>query len=485
MGVTLPKPEGQQQDVVFLRASGHCVALGAAGSGKTVMAVNRARYLSEAPGIGGPTLLVTYNGTLVTYLSSRIGREFDVDVLQYHLFAKKCIEERTHKKLQVCDTVERHKLIEQALTEIREGALWRHSTLNRSVKFFVDEFDWLDGHGVTDFGAYLSGELQRTGRGSSLAVADRAVPLRVYERYRELRAAAGYDQDWPGIAGELRRCLAVDDEPPPYRHVVIDEGQDFSPEMIRSLVAAVPEEGSVTFFGDYAQQIYGRRLSWQSLGLQVKGGRTVRFDRNYRNTREIARLATTMADMPHFADGVELVRAGEPAHTGMTPTLVRVRSKDAQLAEAMKYAKNVLYDRRTRAASRRVAVLTRTPEFNDKFFMALTKALESRKKAPPVVRLHKGIRHWIDDPGFYVGQYVDARGLEFDTVIMPLCDEDELPPAEEIEALGSAEARARQARELYVGITRARTELVILYSGALTPLLPAPDSGMYELLDDA
>jgi superfamily I DNA/RNA helicase len=35
---------------------------------------------------------------------------------------------------------------------------------------------------------------------------------------------------------------------------------------------------------------------------------------------------------------------------------------------------------------------------------------------------------------------------------------------------------AREGRLLYVGITRARAELLITYSGDITPLLPTDDS---------
>jgi len=57
--------------------------------------------------------------------------------------------------------------------------------------------------------------------------------------------------------------------------------------MLQSLVAAVPEGGSITFFGDVAQQIYGGRISWRNAGLQVDNSHIWRFDQNYRNSKEI------------------------------------------------------------------------------------------------------------------------------------------------------------------------------------------------------
>ncbi|MFF9554225.1 hypothetical protein ACF1DY_00110 [Streptomyces albus] len=60
----MPEPKGHQRDVVYLRAEGHCVVLGTAGSGKSMMALHRAHFLAHAPGIGDPTLLVTFNRAL-------------------------------------------------------------------------------------------------------------------------------------------------------------------------------------------------------------------------------------------------------------------------------------------------------------------------------------------------------------------------------------------------------------------------------------
>ena len=71
------------------------------------------------------------------------------------------------------------------------------------------------------------------------------------------------------IASQVRVEFDADAGPRQYRHVVVDECQDFSPEMLRAAVAAAGADGSVTFFGDYAQQIYGQRFSWRSVGLSI------------------------------------------------------------------------------------------------------------------------------------------------------------------------------------------------------------------------
>ncbi|MGB4872319.1 MAG: 3'-5' exonuclease, partial [Candidatus Promineifilaceae bacterium] len=52
-----------------------------------------------------------------------------------------------------------------------------------------------------------------------------------------------------------------------------------------------------------------------------------------------------------------------------------------------------------------------------------------------------------------VGTYQSAKGLEFDTVFMPDCDQVYWPDEERLQEVGIDETSAEDARLLYVGIT--------------------------------
>lgn len=125
------------------------------------------------------------------------------------------------------------------------------------------------------------------------------------------------------IATAVRQELAKDTTARRYRHIVIDEGQDLSPEALRSLAEAAQHGGSVTFFGDYHQAIYGQGLSWRSAGLNLGARPVERFVDNYRNTAAIAHLAIALSQTPAMASGDEdlvipkvPVAAGPPPHLG-------------------------------------------------------------------------------------------------------------------------------------------------------------------------
>jgi superfamily I DNA/RNA helicase len=257
--------------------------------------------------------------------------------------------------------------------------------------------------------------------------------------------------------------LRDDDAPRLYKHVVIDEGQDLSPEMIRSLVTAVPRDGSVTFFGDVAQQIYGQRISWRSAGLKVR--EVWRFEENYRNTKQIANLALEIAAMPYFQGGPDIVAPKSPTADGPLPTLVPCKNIHEEVQFITDQAKRI-------ASTRSVAILARFREDEDRFKALLPSS---------AVRLDRDMAVWRSGPGVFYGTYHSAKGLEFDAVIMPFCDSSRLPVPEDVLALGEDEAMAQDGRLLYVGVTRARASLIITHSSTLTALLPDAEE-LYQVV---
>jgi superfamily I DNA/RNA helicase len=461
--LTLPRPRGRQGEVVYLHAAGHLVVLGTAGTGKTVMAMLRAHHLASpsTPGYG-PVLLVTYNNTLVTYLRYLQDRgATDITVETYGRFARGYLNSRGQMPRWggIATPSQRRALVHQAVKEV--AANYQPSRFfDRDTGFFLDELEWISGMGLGTLEEYL--ESDRVGRKTGLDDARRTAVWRILQTYRRLRDELGVRYDWYDIATAVREQLAVDQSPRRYRHVVIDEGQDLSPEVIRSLVEAADPGGSVTLFGDYAQQIYGQGISWRACNLDLRGRPVERFADNYRNSREVARLAIAMSRMPLFAgDPDDLVEPVEPTAAGVPPTLVNCRDEAEEIAVAQS---------RARALGRvgTVAILART--WADA--RRASRGLNAR-------RLHPDMRVWDAAPGIYCGAYHSAKGLEFDAVILPFASATRMPNRDVIDAFGESEAAARESKLLYVAVTRAKTDLIITYSGTLTPLLP-PDPALYQ-----
>jgi hypothetical protein len=87
-----------------------------------------------------------------------------------------------------------------------------------------------------------------------------------------------------------------------YQAILVDEGQDFADNWYRLLLRALDPEANRLFIAlDSSQNIYRRRISWRSLGIQIAGHTKV-LKRNFRNTRPILAAAYAMV---HELDAAE------------------------------------------------------------------------------------------------------------------------------------------------------------------------------------
>lgn len=459
----LPVPKGNQHKVIFLSEDQHHVVLGTAGTGKSTMAMLRADRLARATTQNhGPVLVVTYNNTLVTYLQYLAPpAQQSITIETYGKFARgylASIGKMGYNQIAGPDHV--RACVAQGVGATRKDG-HTDAVLDRDLDWMVDEIHWISGMGIATVADYQA--IDRVGRQTPLARgAAREAVWAVRDAYRADRLTSGFLYDWYDIATAVKDGLAGDASPRRYRHIVIDEGQDLSPEAIRSLVTAVAPGGSLTFFGDYHQAIYGQGLSWQNAGIDLRGRQVERFADNLRNTAQIASVAIAMADSSHMAgDATDLVVPRAPKAAGPLPTLVKCRDSAAEAAYMRDLARDASDDQS-------VAILART-------------WTEAKRVAQGLdyMKLRDSLGGWTDGPGIYVGAYHSAKGLEFDAVLLPFLNDDTMPHRETLRAYGEAEACSREAKLLYVAITRARSTLVMSHSRALTRLLP-DNNGLWK-----
>lgn len=472
--MALPKPRGIQVEVLDLKPMGHNVVLGTAGSGKTTLAIYRAIYLAKFDK-NERVMLITFNTTLVKYLDTIIGGQVppNIDVRNYHKFARGYLASKGKmpKRNGIVSGMEdgdnrKLHLVTKALKNVidENGS---NSTLVRDENVFLDEINWLEKMGIKSLEEYE--KVERIGRmDTRIKRENRKYFYLVYQEYIKIRNEEGFLYDWEDLAQAVYEELINDKEKRMYKHIVVDEGQDLSPMMIKSLVQAIPKDGSFTFFGDVAQQIYGSRLSWREAGLNIDKNKIWRFDRNYRNSKEIAKFAVAISKSKYFEIQTDIVEPILPTASSPLPAIVKFDDEDEELEWMIESAVKV-------SQNQSVAILMRSRELVNK----IETLLDKHRVKIQVLKNKMGLMNI--DAGISIGTYHSAKGLEFDTVFLPYCSTKWLPSEDKIRVMESrTEALKEDAKLLYVAVTRAKRGLILSYTNDKTELLPEENNELFN-----
>jgi len=461
------KPEGKQKEVLALPATGHTVVLGTAGSGKTTMALFRAIGLANLPSRPN-VLVVTFNGALIQYMSAITNISLrNLKIETYHKFARGYLNSvgKMPAWNGILDSKGKEYNISQALEVAKER--WpEESTFKRPVSVFIDEITFMERFGIETLDEYLRAE--RIGRASvNIKRENRKWFFKIYEEYLALR---GKPYDWDDIALYAYKELQSDTRPRLYNHIIVDEGQDFSPMMIKSLIAAVAGNGSFSFFGDVAQQIYGSRLSWRDSGINITDGKIWRFDKNYRNPATISAFAKDITDSIYWEKDSDMVTPTAFIAKGPKPVLIHFATKENELAWLIKQIK-------TSSLTSSNVVICRNRAIVDKVKRALTRS----GMTPTVIDKNQAGFGSVKD--IYLSTFHAVKGLEFENIFIPFLCDDIFPDKETLENATSVErALADELKLLYVAATRSKYGLFMSYDGTLSQLFPEA-SANYDKAD--
>ena len=467
----LPAPLGRQREVMYLPDKGFSVVTGCAGAGKTLMALYRACYLSnpKLPN-SGSCLFLTYNKALAKDVDRKLKRMGidTVSAMTYHSFLFKHLGalkrlRKPRASLNVCSNDDRKEPLDEAIEAVKED----HESsplFRRKNDFFIDEIEWILRMGIGSLDEYRDAD--RIGRGSTRLKSDqRPLMYKVYEKYLE-RLHEKYDYDYENMPFEFAKSDLCASAVSQYRHIVIDEGQDFPLVLIRAFAEHLPNNGSLTFFLDNTQQIYGPRISWTSAGFT--NCKLWELHNNYRNTIEIYELSKAIADsIESYGDNTDVCIVVPPKVHGQHPVLHRVKSDDER--------------------DELICYLTECPKHNHTYGILVPKNNDVNyilKFVPNCRNLKQNLEHGGSiSSGIYVSTIQSAKGLEFDTVILPYLDKWLFTSPEDIEEDEFKKNKLiKELKTLYVGVTRARSHLHLIYSDKLTELMPS-DSDLYERVE--
>lgn len=450
-----------QRAVADATYNGPARVTGGPGTGKTVVALHRAHMLAQRG--DGKVLVTTFTSTLSETLKS--GLDMLVD------------DEKAESRIEVSH-VDRiaHRVFRKShgaphlLGAEDEKALWAGLIDELGLTFtpvFLSE-EWRQvvlARRISTADAYLAAK--RTGRGRALGAAQRA---QAWQAIWEFEQALTQQGVWTHetIRREATRLLEETSDKP-FRHVIIDEAQDLSPDQWRLLRAAVAEAPDDIFIaGDTHQRIYDNRVSLREVGINI-AGRSSRLNINYRTTAEILGWSLGLLRGEPIDDmegGLDSVAGCKSYVHGQLPALSGHPTAEAEAKVIATSVKGWIDDG---IAPTEIAIAVRAKW--------LTSKIESALRAAGIdsVDLAKASD---DDDAVRVGTMHRVKGLEFRCMCVAGVSAKLVPAANAVTPAEDDKQTHQQDLErerclLFVACTRAREQLLVTWHGEPSPFLTA------------
>lgn len=242
-----------------------------------------------------------------------------------------------------------------------------------------------------------------------------------------------------------------------YSAVLIDEGHDFAPEWLQLVTQMVdPETDSLLLLYDDAQSIYKKHsaldFSLSSVGIKARG-RTTILKLNYRNTREILEFAYKFAqefisESDSDDDHIPVVVPESAGGSGPAPVFRLFEQQSEELDYVVRCV-NTWMNRGH--PPNEIAILVP----GSKMANTVAGRLDGAGiRNLCLVGKDKKAAYDPSQPLVTVLTIHSSKGLEFETVVLTGIDKIQYV----------AEELVDQVRLLYVGMTRAKTQLLITSS---------------------
>ncbi|GAB3000794.1 DUF5710 domain-containing protein [Psychrosphaera aestuarii] len=252
-------------------------------------------------------------------------------------------------------------------------------------------------------------------------------------------------------------------------HLIIDEAQDFSPNMFKFLRLAAKQlnEGGLTILADENQRLEeGSNSSIDDIrsALKIKNEREFSLTKNFRNTKQIAKLSS------YFYVGLDTGMPELPEREGSVPKLITTKTDTEQVS----YIKAFLKYR----GAQEVGIIVDSEEDRTYFVKMLTEEISNYKVQSYTSKNAKESESLsFDKKGIItVLNRRSCKGLEFDIVFVPQLQNFSFNDTD----LTSFKMN------LYVICSRARSELFLMRTecgrceGSILEHIPSIDSGLIE-----
>lgn len=289
-----------QRQIVETNYSGSAKILGSAGTGKTVVALHRAKFLASHLKENQKLLFTTFTTNLATDISQNLLKictkeEYShIEVTNLDQWVNSFFNNQQVKTTIIYDD----KTIED---------LWKESITSAAIdpdldfdwKFYKEEWERVVVENEA-FSKDLYISARRIGRSKKLDRKTKLAIWNVFDTYIN-NCNQKNIKDIYFAMYEAKQMLKKEKNDY-YEHIIVDEAQDLSNVALRLLRSMVKEKSDDLFIvGDAHQRIYKQKQYLSKCGIYIRG-RSKTLKINYRTTEEIRKYAIAALKECEFDD---------------------------------------------------------------------------------------------------------------------------------------------------------------------------------------
>jgi len=454
-----------QRKLVRKNYSGPARVLGGAGTGKTVVAMHRAKYLASRLESGQRILITTFTANLAADIRENLKKICTVEELRKM--------EVIHLDAWVNQFLREAGFSAQIGYDKEMMPLWEQAVLLSNVDLPYDEnFYAEEWNRVVIAQEALTLEkyvkARRNGRGTRLDRKKRMLVWKVLENYQNLMKE-NQIRDINTAMYESEKLLATMSHRPKYAHVIVDEGQDFSDNAYRLLRALAGEEHANDLFivGDSHQRIYRNHPILSKCGINVRGRSSI-LKINYRTTEEIRKYAFALLNGISFDDLDEDVDLGDKCQSLTHGEKPEVQNFSDAGAEFQYVVNEIEMLKESGISLNDICIVARTKKLVDDYIAQFTKV---------GIRSYAIKRNKTDNrnyDGIRVATMHRVKGLEFKYVFVVAVNNRIVPLASAMnhtDRISETESLTSEKCLLYVAMTRAQKGVYITSYGRQSEFL--------------
>ena len=454
-----------QRKIVRKEYSGAARVLGGAGTGKTVVAMHRAKQLASKCEGQQRILMTTFTANLAADIRENLRKICTleelrrIEVIHLDAWVNQFLRESSFSAQIGYD---------DAIDPIWEKAiLLANNDLPFEVPFYKEEWNRIViAQEALTLDKYV--KATRNGRGTRLDRKKRIQVWKVFENYQNLMKEYQI-RDINTAMYESTKLLQAAGSKPRYTSIIIDEGQDFSDNAYRLIRALAGEEhpNDIFIVGDSHQRIYRNHPTLSKCGINVRGRSSI-LKINYRTTEEIRKHAFALLNGISFDDlddGADIGGKCQSLTHGEKPIIENFGNANDEFAFILGEVKKL---KNSGVALTDICVVARTKKLVDDYIALFTRA---------GIRSYAIKRNKADDrsyDGLRVATMHRVKGLEFKYVFIAAVNNRIIPLPSAInktDPVSEAESITSEKCLLYVAMTRAQKGVYITSYGKKSDFL--------------